>query len=76
VLHLQHEVADEGFQVRQLRAVLRSHDKPELMAIAGAALREGLSIGAVIAGIVELPRLALACDAGALDVSEVSSHST
>ncbi|MHC2280981.1 hypothetical protein ACVME8_007624 [Bradyrhizobium diazoefficiens] len=52
LLHLPHEVADERFQVRQLRAVLRRHDKPELVAIAGAAFRKGLAVGVIIARIV------------------------
>ncbi|MGY4625317.1 hypothetical protein ACVWY3_003073 [Bradyrhizobium sp. USDA 4486] len=75
-LHLPHEVADEGFQVRQLSAVLWRHDKPELVAVAGAAFRKVLAIGAVTAGIVKLPWLTLPRNAVALDVSEVSSHGT
>ena len=49
VLHLPHEIADEGLQVAELGAVLGGDDEAELVAIAGAAFEERLAVGIVVA---------------------------
>jgi hypothetical protein len=71
LLHLPHQVADEGLEVLQAAAVLRRDDEPELVRIALRAVEEGSAVGLVAGGIVELARSPVAGDAVALDVAQV-----
>ena len=72
--HLAHEVAGIGCQVRQVRAVLRRDDESELVAILLAALKECSAIGAVLGRRIELPALAVARCAVALDVAQMGGR--
>jgi hypothetical protein len=74
VLHLPHEVADEGLQVAELGAVLGGDDEAELVAIAGAAFEERLAVGIVDRRVIEAARFSFPGDAVTLDVAQVRSR--
>src|SRR3546814_1338356 len=65
-----HKVAGVRRQVGQVSAVFRRDDEPELVAIVLAAIKEGLRLGAVLGRRIELPTLAIARRAVALDVAQ------
>ena len=71
VLHLPHEIADEGLEVAELGAVLGRDDEAELVAIAGAAFEERLAVGLVDRRVIEAARFSFPGDAVALDVAQV-----
>jgi hypothetical protein len=71
VLHLPHEVTDEGLQVVELGAVLSGDDEVELVAIAGAAFEERLAVGIVGRRTIKAARFFFAGDALALDVAKI-----
>ena len=68
---MAHEVAGVCCQVGQVRAVFRRDDEPELMAIVLAAIEEGVAIGAVLVGGIELAALAIARGSVALDIAQM-----
>src|SRR5690606_1211604 len=69
--HLGHEVARIGREVGKIGAILARDDEAELVAILRAALDEGSTAVAVLAGRIELAALALARGAVALDVAQM-----
>jgi hypothetical protein len=71
LLHLPHQIADERFEVLEATAVLRRDDEAELVWVALRAFEEGVAVGLVASGVVELPRSPVAGDAVALDVAQV-----
>ena len=71
MLHLRDQIADERLQIGDAITILGSDDEAELMRVVLGALKEGGSVGMVIASRVELPGLALACDTIAQDVMEM-----
>ena len=70
VLHLPHEVADDGLQVAELGAVLGGDEEAELVAIAGAAFDERLAVGIVGRRTIKAARFIFAGDAVGLDPSD------
>ena len=71
LLHLPHQVADEGLEVLEAAAVLRRDDEAELVRVAFGAVEERVAVDIVAGGVVELARYAVAGDAVALDVAQV-----
>src|SRR6202011_4925903 len=71
LLHLPHQVAGEGAQIRELVAILRSDDEAELMAVLSAALREGAPVGPVSVGTVQPAALAIAGRTVALEIADM-----
>src|SRR3546814_20345918 len=71
-----HKVAGVRRQVGQVSAVFRRDDEPELVAIVLAAIKEGLRLGAVLGRRIELPTLAIARRAVALDVAQMGGGFT
>src|SRR5581483_2422261 len=71
LLHLPHEVADEGLEIRDPGAVLGRHDEAELMRVAFRAIEERVAVNVIPAGIVEPARLTVAGDTVPLDVAQV-----
>jgi hypothetical protein len=57
--HLAHEVTGEAAKVIHFGCILRRHDEPELVAIAAAALHEGLAVGLVLESGIGLAPLAV-----------------
>ena len=47
LLHLAHQLAGEGFEVRHIHGVLGRDDEPEMMAVLVGALREGAAVNLV-----------------------------
>ena len=56
VLHLPHQVADEGFQVTKLGPILGRDDEAELVAVAAAAFEERLAVSLVARRVVKFAR--------------------
>ena len=56
VLHLAHQVADEGFEVAELGPVLGRDDEAELVAVATAAFEESLAVRLVARSVVKFAR--------------------
>src|SRR5579885_3215131 len=71
LLHLADQVAGEPLEVRHIDRVIRRHDEAEMVAIVGAALREGLGIGLVGAGTEEPRLLSVPGDALAPQIAEM-----
>ena len=69
--HPAHEVAGIGREVREFRTVLGRDDEAELVAVVLAAIEEGVAIGAIIGGGIELAALAVAGRAVTLDVAQM-----
>src|SRR3546814_7818456 len=70
------DVCSSDLQVGQVSAVFRRDDEPELVAIVLAAIKEGLRLGAVLGRRIELPTLAIARRAVALDVAQMGGGFT
>ena len=60
-----------GLRSCETAAVLRRDDEAELVWVALRAVEEGVAVGLVAGGVVELARSAVAGDAVALDVAQV-----
>ena len=69
--HVVHQLARERAQVSELGRIFWRDDKPEMVSVIRAALRECLAIGIVPAGIEQLAALVVARHAIALKVGDV-----
>jgi hypothetical protein len=69
LLHLPHQIADEGLEIGELGAVLGRDNEAELVAILSAALHEVLPVRLVGRRIVNPARLPSRRDTVALDVA-------
>ena len=71
LLHLRHQAAGQRLQLVVLGPLLRRDDEAELMAVAIGAVEEGLAVGAILLGAIELARLSIAGHAVALDIAQM-----
>src|SRR5262245_33459675 len=71
LLHLGHEVADEGLEVRELSPLIGRHNKAELMRVLLGPLEKRLTVDIVGGGAVEPTGLSFARDTVAHDVLEM-----
>ncbi len=69
-----HQIAGGLPQVGQLDAFLGGDDEAELVAVVAAPVEEGAAILRVALGGIDLPLLAVAVDAIALQIAKVSVH--
>jgi hypothetical protein len=71
LLHPAHEIAGEGPKVLKLLGIFRADDEAEMMAIVGAAICEGLTVGGVSRRIEHHRFPAIARDAVAFQISDM-----
>ncbi|GGE03135.1 hypothetical protein GCM10011345_05720 [Gemmobacter megaterium] len=70
-LDAAHQIAGVFGEVGKIGGIFWRNDKAELVAIVLAAIKEGISIGAVLRGGIELATFAIARGAVALDVAQM-----
>ena len=71
LLHVAHEVADEGLEIGETRTVLGRDDETELVRVPFRPAEKSIDIGVIACRIVDMARHAVARDAIALDVAQV-----
>lgn len=72
-LDAAHQIAGVFGEVGKIDGIFGRNDKAELVAIILAAIKEGISIGAIVGLRIELATFAIARGAVALDVAQMGS---
>ncbi|GGB09726.1 hypothetical protein GCM10011491_42070 [Brucella endophytica] len=72
-LDAAHQIAGVFGEVGKIGGILGRNDKAELVAIILAAIKEGISISAIVGGGIELATFAITRGSIALDIAQMGS---